>query len=137
MRPLRVLCLATMLGLASAGCWRRSSTAPLPVRGPARDSLIQLDLSRGDTLKARGAIEGTLAMVRSDVVYLRAGVPALYGREALRLVMAAARPPANSAFLWQPLGAELSADRRSAYTYGVAVMSTAQPSSARLDRYIA
>jgi ketosteroid isomerase-like protein len=71
-------------------------------------------------------------------VYLRAGVPAVYGREGVRTVLSAIRSRPGTSFLWQPLGGELSADRRSAYTFGLATVTTpdAKPAT-RVDRYIA
>ena len=137
MRSLKVLGVAALL---LTGWWRRPSPAPLPARGPARDSLVQLDMSRGDSVAARGIVEGALALARVDIVYLRAGVPTLYGRDAAKTLLTRSRPapPAGAAYTWQPLGAELSADHRSAYTYGVVTVATpATPPVIRADRYIA
>jgi ketosteroid isomerase-like protein len=101
---------------------------------------MRLDLSRGDTVATRGLVAGTLALIRPDVVYLRAGIPAIYGRDAVRVMLSAARPPmpSGASFAWQPLGGELSADGRSGYTYGLAVYAQGETQpSVRVDRYIA
>ena len=109
--------------------------APEPARGPARDSLFQLDQSRGDTVAARGPVDGMLALFDPDVVFLRAGVPATYGREAARALFAAESRPSRSAPVWQPLGGGVSYDLRSAYTFGIAARGA--PTGTRLERYIA
>src|SRR5437762_11545684 len=131
MRSLSILGLAMLLG----GCVHRGAPAPVPVRGPARDSLIQLDLSRGDTVAAHGAIDGALLLLHPDVVYLRGGAPAAYGRDAARALFIANPPTPGTAFLWQPLSAELSADGRAAYTFGIASRAGAGKSPLRADRY--
>src|SRR5438552_17937022 len=84
MRPLAI----TPATLLLAGCLHRTPEPPAPPpRGPARDSLLQLDLTRGDTVAARGPVDGMVALFRADVVFLRAGVPAVYGRDGARGVM--------------------------------------------------
>ena len=108
---------------------------PEPARGPARDSLFQLDQSRGDTVAARGPVDGMLALFDPDVVFLRAGVPATYGREAARALFAAESRPSRSALVWQPLGGGVSYDLRSAYSFGIAARGA--PAGTRLERYIA
>src|SRR6185312_14080862 len=111
--------------------------APEPARGPARDTLFQLDASRGDTVAARGAVDGMLALLSADVVFLRAGVPAVYGRAGARALLdadAAALPPGTS---WQPLGGGVSDDLHSAYTFGITARPALAPSPVRLERYIA
>jgi hypothetical protein len=109
--------------------------APEPARGPARDSLFQLDQSRGDTVAARGPVDGMLALFDPDVVFLRAGVPATYGREAARVLFAAESHPSRSAPVWEPLGGGVSYDLRSAYSFGIAARGA--PTGTRLERYIA
>lgn len=118
------------------GCrLHRSPVAPEPARGPARDSLFQLDQSRGDTIVARGPVDGTLALLDRDVVFLRAGVPATYGRDAARALFTATNQPSSHAFAWQPLGGGVSYDLRSAYTFGIAARGA--QAGTRLERYIA
>jgi ketosteroid isomerase-like protein len=109
--------------------------APEPARGPARDSLFQLDQSRRDTVAARGPVDGMLALLDPDVVFLRAGVPATYGREAARALFTAGSRPSSGAPVWQPLGGGVSYDLRSAYTFGIAAHGAS--SGTRLERYIA
>jgi ketosteroid isomerase-like protein len=121
--------------LLLCGCsLRHQPVAPEPARGPARDSLFQLDQTRGDSITARGGIDGALALLHDDVIYLRAGVPAIYGREAVRLLFAAT--PATRGQTWQALGGDVSRDLRGGYTYGIAAHS-AGASAVRLDRYVA
>src|SRR5436309_3188824 len=71
------------------GCvLHRRPPVPEPARGPAGDSLFRFDQTRGDSIAARGPVAGVVALLAPDVVYLRAGVPAVYGREAARIVIA-------------------------------------------------
>src|SRR4051812_29517910 len=85
------------------GCsLRHKSAAPEPARGPARDSLFQLDQTRGDSVAARGGVDGALALFSPGIVFLRAGVPAIYGRDAARALLNAG--PTTRAQAWQPLG---------------------------------
>jgi ketosteroid isomerase-like protein len=110
----------------------------LPARGPARDSLLQLDVTRGDSVAAQGAVEGLLAFLAEDVVFLAAGAPTVYGRAAARRLLAANPPAPGTRFTWQPLGGELSGDHKSAYTYGIAARVRRQgDSTLALARYIA
>jgi ketosteroid isomerase-like protein len=119
-------------------CARNPRPAPLPARGPARDSLIQLDRSRADSVRTLGPIEGMLSLLGADVAYLSAGAPTVYGLEAARRLHAADPPAAGTLFTWHPLGGELSADHRSAYTFGVAARVAPQATGElHLDRYIA
>lgn len=118
------------------GCrLHRQPVAPEPARGPARDSLFQLDQSRGDTVAARGRVDGMLALLDPDVVFLRAGVPATYGRGAARALFRATSQPNSGDLTWQPLGGGVSYDRRSGYTFGIAARGA--QSGTRLERYIA
>ena len=121
--------------LLLCGCsLRHSPVAPEPARGPARDSLFRLDQTRGDSVAARGEIDGALALFHDDVIYLRAGVPAVYGRDAARLLFAST--PGTGSHTWQPLGGGVSYDLRGGYTYGIAAHA-AGSGAVRLDRYVA
>lgn len=118
------------------GCsLRRGPVAPEPAIGPARDSLFRLDQTRADSVTARGMVDGGLSLFGAGVVYLRAGVPAVYGRDAVRALLSAA--PSADARHWEPLGGGVAYDLRHAYTYGVAVRVPSRPTSLELDRYIA
>jgi ketosteroid isomerase-like protein len=99
---------------------------------------VQLDLARTDSAAALGAVNGMLSLLAEDVVFLRAGAPIVYGREAARRLLEANQPAAGTTLTWQPLGGELSGDHRSAYTYGVAarVSKEGEP-NLDLARYIA
>jgi len=108
---------------------------PVPARGPSRDSLLASDNERTLTVRERGPVSGMLLWLRPDIVYLRGGTPAVRGIAAARSLMA---DTANfpGAVAWQPLGGDLSADRRAGYTFGVA----ARPfggDSVSVERYIA
>src|SRR5438874_268844 len=95
----RTVILATAL---VSGCGlRHGQVAPEPARGPALDSLYRLDESRGDSVIARGAVDGTVALLSEDVVYLRAGVPAVYGRAGARVLMAAGSGAKTLTVAWQ------------------------------------
>jgi ketosteroid isomerase-like protein len=121
--------------LLLCGCsLRHNVVAPEPARGTARDSLFLLDQTRGDSVAARGAIDGPLAFFSPSVVFLRAGVPVVFGRDAARTLFAAA--PATGPHAWQPLGGGVSSDLRHAYTFGVAALARAA-AAIRLERYIA
>src|SRR6266487_3094517 len=98
----RTVILATVL---VSGCGlRHRQVAPEPARGPALDSLFRLDESRGDSVIARGPVDGMLALLGEDIVYLRAGVPAVYGREGARVLMAAGAGAPTLNVAWQPVG---------------------------------
>jgi ketosteroid isomerase-like protein len=119
------------------GCaLHRRPVAPEPARGPARDSLFRLDQSRSDSVAARGLLEGMLTLLGPQVVYLRGGVPAVYGRDGARALLSASSPP-NESITWQPLGGGVSRDLASAFTYGVAARVIRPGTAPRLDRYIA
>jgi len=123
--------------LLLCGCaFRHRAAAPEPARGPARDSLFQLDQSRGELIASRGAVDGMLSVLAPNVVFLRAGVPTVYGREGVRQLLTGGAP-ATGAVSWEPLGGGVSYDLMSAYTYGVASRTSGSNSGPRLERYIA
>lgn len=129
-----ILATATLL----SGCSLRHRPAPPePARGPALDSLFQIDQSRGDSLLARGPVEGMLALLGEDVVYLRAGVPAVYGREGARALLVAGSGTPAASVAWQPVGGGVSDDLHAAYTYGVVARLSQAKSSIHFERYIA
>jgi hypothetical protein len=133
-------CLVLPTALLLSGCWLHNRTlAPEPARTPARDSLFRLDQSRADSVAAHGGVDGALSLLAGDIVYLRAGVPAVYGLAAARTLLSATNPPAAPATAWQPLGGGVSNDLGSAYTFGVAAqaVSGAVLGSIQLTRYIA
>ena len=135
-------CLAALLTVAAVGCGviNRSSEAPAPLRPPARDTLLAVDAARGDSATSNGLSAASARWLDPNVVYLRAGAPILYGREAVRGIVAAG-VPAGAIYRWQPLGGGVARDGRTGYSYGIA--ATATPSAAegapvvRLDRYLA
>jgi ketosteroid isomerase-like protein len=134
MRTRSVIPAAVLL----CGCGlRHRAVAPEPARDPVRDSVFRLDETRGDSLLARGPVDGMLALLSSDVIYLRAGVPAVYGRDAARALFAAGSSGPASNEAWQPLGGGVSNDLRSGYTYGVVARVSAPTSPIHFERYIA
>ena len=124
--------------LLLCGCaLRHRPAAPEPARGPARDSLFQVDQRRGDAVVARGVVDGMLSVLAPNVVFLRAGVPAVYGRDGVRELLSAGAPAEGTTVTWEPLGGGVSYDLMSAYTYGVASRERNSASVIRLERYIA
>lgn len=133
MRTRTLIPAATLL----FGCsLRHHSVAPEPARGPARDSLFHLDQTRGDSVATRGHVDGLLALLSPDVVYLRAGVPATFGRDAARTLFAATAG-ANETVTWQPLGGGVSYDLKSAYTFGIAAHAARSNPVIHIDHYVA
>jgi len=133
---MRVLAVPVAMMLTGA-CHRRGDEfAPSPARVPARDTLFARDQSRSDSASARGISEAMLAILSPDAAYLRAGVPALYGIDAVRSMFAANPETSGTTITWQPLGGGVSNDLRSGYTYGIAARVTPR-SPVRLERYIA
>jgi ketosteroid isomerase-like protein len=125
--------------LLLCGCsLRHVPVAPEPPRGPARDSLFQLDQSRGDTVVLRGVADGFLALFSSNVVYLAAGAPVAYGIGAARTVHSAERGASSGLMSWEPLGGGVSADLLSGYTYGVSARAGGSATPVlRVERYVA
>jgi ketosteroid isomerase-like protein len=131
----RSVILATAL---LVGCSLHHRPAPPePARGPALDSLFQIDQSRGDSVLARGPVDGMLGLLAEDVVYLRAGVPAVYGRDGAKVLFAAGSAARALNTAWQPVGGGVSDDLESAYTYGLVARLTDAKTPARFERYIA
>jgi ketosteroid isomerase-like protein len=129
-----ILATATLL----SGCsFRHRPVPPEPARGPALDSLFQIDQSRSDSLLARGPIEGMLALLGEDVVYLRAGAPAVYGRDGARALFVAGTGTPPTSIAWQPVGGGVSDDLRAAYTYGVVARLSQLKSPIHFERYVA
>ena len=130
----RVLVGASLL---LAGCvLHRGPAGPQPARGPAADSLLRFDQSRGDLVAVKGSHDAMADLLHPDVVYLRAGVPAVYGRAAVTELLAAPAPAVPSGIAWEPLGGAVSYDLLAGYTFGV----TARPGAGapvHFDRYIA
>jgi ketosteroid isomerase-like protein len=113
------------------------AAAPEPIRGPARDSLLQFDRARGDSAATRGPTEAILSVLSPDIVYLRAGVPPIYGLEGVRALLSAGTAEAVTSIGWQPVGGGVSDDLRSGYTYGVTARVARRGSSISFDRYVA
>ncbi|HEU5050813.1 MAG TPA: DUF4440 domain-containing protein [Gemmatimonadales bacterium] len=141
MRMLPAVLLLTVL-VGCAGRRARQEEAPRPSRPPARDTLIATDLARGDSVARMGLTRGLLSLMSEDVAFLRAGVPAVYGRAAVESLLSAGGPRSGAVYRWEPLGAGISGDARAGYTYGVAATSLPPDSGAatqtiRMERYIA
>lgn len=120
-----------------AGCLPNRHKQPIiPLRTPARDSLLLADLHRVDTLTARGIAATRAAHLAPDVVYLRAGASAVFGRDNV-IAFLAANSGGETPVAWQPLGGGLSRDAMSGYTFGVAVYAAAEKAAPGIARYIA
>ena len=120
------------------GCGlHHTAPVPEPARGPARDSLIELDQSRGDSIASRRAGDGPFALLGADVVFLRSGVPAIYGRDAVRALAAVGDDSVSAVMTWLPLGGGVSDDLRSGYTFGMEARAGKPTAPIRLQRYIA
>src|SRR3954471_1902409 len=119
---------AALLIAAAAGCAGRASKraeGPAPARSPARDSLLANDLRRADSARQLGGVNGMVAWLDDDVAYLRAGVPAVYGREDVTALLNATSAVVGTPMQWQPVGGGISRDARFGYTYGVAEVEQA------------
>jgi ketosteroid isomerase-like protein len=119
------------------GCGtRRAPVTPAPARAPVAVSLFHLDQSRADSVAATGALDGALALLAPDVVFLRRGAPILFGREAARALMRAG-VSGTERVAWEPIGGGVSNDLQSGYTYGVTTRWTSEQPMPRFERYIA
>src|SRR5690349_21808253 len=120
-----------------AGCaLHRRSAGPEPARGPAADSLLRFDQSRGERVASQGPRGAITDLLDRDVVYLRAGVPAVYGRDAVTDLLSALPPSFPLGIAWEPLGGAVSYDLLAGYTFGVTARPVAA-SSIHFERYIA
>ena len=63
-----------------------------PLRSPARDSLLAADAARGEAATRHGLAAAAATWLDSDVVYLHAGAPILYGRSAALTILGEAAP---------------------------------------------
>lgn len=109
---------------------------PEPARGPSRDSLFRFDQSRGDTVAAHGFVDGQLALLVADAAYLRAAAPPVFGRDAVRALLASGTANPSSV-TWEPLGGNVSSDLLSAYTFGITAHGGDVAARVRTERYIA
>lgn len=129
-------CQRSRPGVSFAGA---SLLAPASDAEAAHDELLRADLSRSDSVARLGFAEGLSTALSHDVVYLRGGLPIVRGRSAVNAIMSAEPMPGQTAVRWQPVRAEVSADRMSGYSYGYTIYGAAQAGmpSIRVDRYIA
>lgn len=138
MRIRSVALLFAALWLGGCGLYHLGSEPIVPLRTSARESLLAADAERGTVLARRGWPEGVLGWLSPEVVYLREGSPAVYGRDAVATLLSGEKLDASGTHLWQPLGGATSEDGRSGYTYGVhAVTTGANKTELLVDRYIA
>jgi ketosteroid isomerase-like protein len=98
---------------------------------------LLFDQRRGELVAAQGIVEGTLSVLAQNVVFLRAGVPAVYGRDGVRELLSAGQAVTRSAITWEPVGGGVSYDLTSAYTYGITARTADPGPRIRLERYIA
>jgi ketosteroid isomerase-like protein len=121
------------------GCvLHRGPAVPEPARWPARDSLFRLDQNRGGLIATQGPVEGMLSVLAPSVVFLRAGAPAVYGRDGVAELLSAGVSSSARVITWEPLGGGVSYDLMTGYTYGVtARQGTGAPPAIHLERYVA
>jgi ketosteroid isomerase-like protein len=124
--------------LVLAGCvpWHRHPEEIVPRQSAARDTLLEVDLRRGDTLAARGWGALGSAYFADDIVYLRGGAPLVFGREQVSS-MVETNPRSQASTTWQAIGGGLSRDRLSGYTFGIAVYPREETGAPVVARYIA
>jgi ketosteroid isomerase-like protein len=131
MRVLPIVASAFVCGCAL----HRANTVPEPPPGPARDSLFRLDEARTDSGAIHGFTDGTMRLLDTNVVYLRAGAPIAFGVSATRALIGGVEA-AGTRLSWQPLGGGVSEDLRAGYTFGVAARAT-PATPPQFGRYIA
>jgi len=112
-----------------------------PAANPAlADSVMAADAARSDSVARLGYLDGMMATLAPDVVYLRGGQPMAFGQLSVRAMLASALPAGAMSFRWQPVRVGVSNDGTVAYTMGIAASSSSagtQHATIRLDRYIA
>ena len=134
MRTRSVIPAAVLL----CGCAvRHRQATPEPARGPARDSLFQIDQGRGELIAKKGPVDGMLDLLSPNIVFLRAGVPAVYGLDGARELLAAGGPLLPPGIAWEPLGGGVSYDLMAGYTFGVTARPAPANAAVRFERYIA
>src|SRR5579862_2115537 len=79
---------ATVVALAAC-IPHRNHNLPVPLQSPVRDTLLLTDLHRTDTLVARGIAATRAAYLDDDIVFLRPGAPAVFGRDNVMAFLAA------------------------------------------------
>jgi ketosteroid isomerase-like protein len=120
------------------GCALRHRPAgPEPARGPATDSLLRFDQARTALGAPAAGHASLLDILDSGVVYLRAGVPAVYGRDAARELLTGPGGSPQPGIAWEPLGGAVSYDLTAGYTFGVAARPSTTGTAIRFERYIA
>ena len=120
------------------GCLHHAPAPPAPARGPARDTLFELDRTRGARLAEHGSTDSLLAMFGDNVVYLRAGAPVVYGVDGVRALFVANPAPLGDGVSWLPLGGGVSDDLYDGFTFGVAAhRAPTGHEPFRFERYIA
>lgn len=140
-RPVRtsVGAVAT-LALGACVFSRGKHAAPPPAPLSVRDSVVALDISRGSSLAGQDWVDASTALLAEDVVYLAPGAPLVVGRDGARTILAATRPPADAIIAYEPLGAGISRDGSTGYTYGSRITTLPAAPAAervRISRYIA
>jgi ketosteroid isomerase-like protein len=98
---------------------------------------LLVDQRRGELVAAQGVVDGMLTVLAPNVVFLRAGVSAVYGRDGVRELLSAGASAAGTVITWEPVGGGVSYDLMSAYTYGVTARTGTPRQGIRLERYIA
>ena len=134
--PTRAALFVMTLGATACALPGRRPEPVPPRQSPTRDSLLALDLSRGDSL-GRGLAAAMRPFLDGAVIYLRAGAYVAYGADRTMRLLQAPSPRAAPFVAWQPLGGGVSRDRLTGYTFGIAVRSLPEQPATNIERYIA
>lgn len=135
--PTRAAMFVMTLGATACVLPGRRPEPLAPRQSPTRDSLLALDLSRGDSLGRRGLAAAMRPFLDASVVYLRAGAYVAYGADRTMRLLEAPAPRAAPFVAWQPMGGGVSRDRLSGYTFGIAVRSLPEQPATNIERYVA
>jgi ketosteroid isomerase-like protein len=106
-------------------------------QSPARDTLLDTDRSRSDSLQRLRGVAGMRAFIAPDAVYLLPGAPLVYGGDNAVALIRSAPPKLGTVASLQPAGGGLSRDGLAGYTFGFGVRSGGEASAGSVERYLA
>ncbi len=85
----------------------------------ARQALFAADTAHTDLIAQLGPIDGVLASLRPNAVYVTAGIDLVRGRDEIRAALVAENPdPQNTSLARTLLGGDVSADGNFGFTFG-------------------